>query len=142
MRKISKIIVHCSATKPSQECNANIITQWHVARGFKTIGYHFVILRDGKIEKGRPISQVGAHCKGHNSDSIGICLIGGLNNDMSPSSDYTIAQKQVLHCLIKLLSVQYSIPYTEIYGHRDLDPHKTCPNFNVQKFYNYGLYSY
>lgn len=79
MRTITFIIIHCSAIPPYQDSSAETITRWHIARGFKTIGYHYVIRRDGTIENGRPLEQVGAHCQNHNKHSIGICYEGGLD---------------------------------------------------------------
>lgn len=77
MRKITEIIIHCSATPEGKDYTVEDINQWHKARGFKCIGYHYVIYRDGSIHNGRPIEQVGAHCQKHNANSIGICYIGG-----------------------------------------------------------------
>ena len=77
MRKITKIIIHCAATPEGKDFTVQQIDQWHRQRGFRCIGYHFVIYRDGSIHKGRPIEQAGAHTSGHNAHSIGICLIGG-----------------------------------------------------------------
>jgi len=124
MRLISFIVVHCS---DSTFGDAALIDQWHKERGWTGIGYHYVILRDGTVEKGRPDSERGAHVKGKNSNSIGICLIGkdGL---------YTMAQAAALRELLQVLRAQYSIPSSEIYGHRDFDDGKTCPDFDVQEF--------
>ena len=77
MRKITQIIIHCSATPEGKDYTVADIDRWHKARGFKMIGYHYVIYRDGSIHTGRPLEMVGAHCKGHNAHSIGICYIGG-----------------------------------------------------------------
>lgn len=79
MRKIKEIIIHCSATKEGRNFTVADIDRWHRERGMRCIGYHFVIYRDGSIHVGRAIEEVGAHCKGHNSISIGICYIGGLS---------------------------------------------------------------
>ena len=78
MRKITKIIVHCSATPEGKDYSVDTIRDWHLARGWRDIGYHFVIYRNGEIAEGRPIEQSGAHCKGENYCSIGICYIGGV----------------------------------------------------------------
>ena len=77
-RTINKIIVHCTATRPSQACTVELIDQWHRERGFDCIGYHYVIYRDGSVHEGRALSKVGAHCTGQNSDSIGISYCGGV----------------------------------------------------------------
>ena len=78
MRKIKEIIIHCSATKEGRNFTVADIDRWHRERGFFCIGYHFVIYRDGSIHVGRSVEEVGAHCKGHNTVSIGVCYIGGL----------------------------------------------------------------
>lgn len=77
MRKITELILHCSATPEGKDFSTTDIDRWHKARGFKMIGYHYVIRLDGTIEQGRPLEMTGAHCKGHNAHSIGICYIGG-----------------------------------------------------------------
>ena len=81
MRDINQIIVHCSATPPSMIVGADDIRKWHKARGWSDIGYHYVIKRNGVTEKGRDITRVGAHAKGHNEDSLGVVLIGGIDED-------------------------------------------------------------
>ena len=87
MRNIDKIIVHCSATPEGKTYRAADIDAWHRKRGFKMIGYHYVVLLDGSMECGRPESMVGAHCTGHNARSIGVCYIGGLKADGKTSAD-------------------------------------------------------
>ena len=69
-RKINKIIIHCSATPPSMDVDANTVDEWHKQRGWSGIGYHFFVKRDGQIELGRPLEKSGAHTKGHNKNSI------------------------------------------------------------------------
>ena len=73
MRKIKEIIIHCSATREGRDYTVADIDRWHRERGFFCIGYHFVIYRDGSIHVGRSVEEVGAHCKGHNTVSIGVC---------------------------------------------------------------------
>lgn len=120
MRKIDEIILHCS---DSEFGDVKMITDWHKQRGFNTIGYHFVILSDGSIEIGRDISSPGAHCLGHNKNSIGICLIG--KNNFSQKQFETVKQ------LILTLKLKYKI--NSIVGHNHYDKSKTCPNFNVSE---------
>ena len=81
MRTISKIIVHCSATQENRDLDAAEINRWHLKRGWKGIGYHYVVLLDGTIEYGRNIYEQGAHVKNHNKGSIGICYIGGVEEE-------------------------------------------------------------
>lgn len=78
MRTITLIIIHCSATPEGKDYTVEDIDRWHKARGWKCIGYHYVIYRDGSIHKGRPDEMVGAHCVNHNKHSIGVCYVGGL----------------------------------------------------------------
>ena len=76
LRKIDKIIVHCADTPDGKDFTIKDIDRWHKERGWQCCGYHHVIRLDGTIENGRPLAQIGAHCKGYNENSIGICLIG------------------------------------------------------------------
>ncbi len=76
MRKITDIVLHCSATKEGQRVTVGDIDRWHREAGYKKIGYHYVVYADGSIHTGRPIWAVGAHVRGHNATSIGICYIG------------------------------------------------------------------
>jgi len=125
--------VHCSATPEGKDFTVDDITRWHKARGFKTIGYHYVIYRDGSIHKGRPVSEEGAHCVGHNKNSIGVCYIGGLAADgKTPKDTRTDAQKTSLHNLLAQLKKSY--PGVAIRGHRDFAA-KACPSFDATKEY-------
>ena len=129
MRTITLIVIHCSAVKPSQTSSADQIDAWHKKQGWRAIGYHYVIRRDGTIEPGRPESDIGAHCVGHNRHSIGICYEGGLDAQGNPADTRTAEQKASLHALLKSLHESY--PRALIVGHRDLDPRKACPCFDV-----------
>lgn len=100
MRTVTLIIIHCSAVRPNQLSSAKDITQWHKARGWRTIGYHYVVRRDGTVENGRPIEQIGAHCVNHNRYSIGICYEGGLDAVGNPKDTRTDAQKTAIRQLI------------------------------------------
>lgn len=128
MRKIDKIIIHCSATREGEDISPSTIKEWHLARGFKTIGYHFVITLDGRTHFTRSLSQVGAHCKGQNKNSIGICYVGGLDKDGKPKDTRTEAQKSTLFCLVK--SLKQSYPNVTIHGHNEF-ANKACPCFDV-----------
>ncbi|WP_165156978.1 N-acetylmuramoyl-L-alanine amidase [Parabacteroides sp. ZJ-118] len=130
MRTVSLIIVHCSANRQGSALRMADIDHWHRSLGWNGCGYHFVIPTDGTIEKGRPIEQVGAHCKNHNRHSIGICYIGGIASDgKTPMDTRTIAQRQALYDLLRELRRQF--PKALVVGHRDLDPSKACPCFDV-----------
>ena len=126
MRKISLIVIHCSAVTPDQESSAAQIDTWHRQRGWKFgIGYHYVIRRNGEIEPGRPEWMVGAHCQNHNQHSIGVCYEGGLDIRGQPDDTHTEAQKATLRRLLEDLHRRY--PHALIVGHHDLNPHKDCP---------------
>ena len=129
MRTITLIVIHCSAVRPGQRSSAEDIDKWHKDRGWKGIGYHYVIRRDGSIEKGRDITEVGAHCYPHNSHSIGICYEGGLNEKGEAADTRTPEQKEALRKLVVQLHQQF--PNALIVGHHDLDPSKPCPCFDV-----------
>ena len=92
MREIKSIILHCSATPEGKDFTVADITRWHKERGFRTIGYHYVVYRDGTVHKGRPVEQIGAHCEGHNKDSISVCYIGGLMADGKTPKDTRTAE--------------------------------------------------
>ena len=129
MRKITEIIIHCSATIEGKDYTVADIDRWHRARGFRKIGYHYVIYRDGSIHAGRPISETGAHCAGHNAHSIGICYIGGLAKDgRTPKDTRTPEQREAMRSLIKQLKQKF--PEASIHGHREFAP-KACPCFRV-----------
>ena len=133
MRKITEIIVHCSATPEGKGFTVADITRWHKARKFVTIGYHYVIYRNGEVHNGRPERQVGAHCTGHNSYSIGVCYIGGVAKDgKTPKDTRTSAQKLALERLLKHLKERF--PNATIRGHRDFAA-KACPSFDATEEY-------
>lgn len=125
------IVVHCAATRPSQDISARDIDRWHRALGWSGIGYHFVIKRDGTLEHGRPSDVVGSHVQGHNAKSIGICLVGGVAEDgKTPEDNFTHAQKDTLKYLVTELLQVY--PKATVQGHRDFPGvKKACPSFDV-----------
>lgn len=133
-RNIKELIVHCSATPEGKDYSVDTIRQWHLQRGFSDIGYHYVIYRDGSIHIGRDESIIGAHCTGHNTNSIGICYIGGCASDgKTPKDTRTTEQKQSLVKLLKELKIKY--PQASIHGHRDF-ANKACPSFDATKEYS------
>jgi N-acetylmuramoyl-L-alanine amidase len=132
MRQINQIIIHCSATPEGRDVTVNTIRQWHKQRGFRDIGYHYIIYRDGSVHVGRPESQQGAHCTGHNANSIGICYVGGMERDMSePKDTRTPAQRKALAELCHELKRKY--PAASIHGHNEF-ANKACPSFNVRQW--------
>ena len=128
-RVINRIVIHCSATKECQDVKTETIRQWHLDKGWSDIGYHYVIELDGSIVTGRPLEQAGAHCKGHNRTSIGICYVGGLDKDMKPKDTRTEEQKSALTCLLSDLTDNFA--YATIHGHNEFS-NKACPSFDVQ----------
>ena len=146
MRKINKVIIHCSATPEGRDYTVADIDRWHRERGFNEIGYHYVVYRDGSVHAGRDVAKIGAHCKGQNADSIGICYIGGLDAGGKAKDTRTEAQKRALRVLVAKLVKEY--PIKEILGHRDtspdtdgdgvVEPHewtKMCPCFDAKEEY-------
>ena len=132
MREINKIIIHCSATPEGRNVNVSTIRQWHLDRGWSDIGYHFVIYLDGTVLSGRPIERAGAHVKGYNKHSIGICYIGGVDSSMNPKDTRTDAQKESLRNLIEDLMFDY--PLATLHGHNEFSS-KACPSFIVRDEY-------
>lgn len=136
---VTEIFVHCSATRPDwmegQSLDAKIreITRWHRARGFGTIGYHHVIDRDGTVAKGRDESMVGAHVAGHNTGTLGICLIGGHGSGENDAflENYTPEQEEALRKLIAEIKERAQI--TKIRGHNEVAA-KACPGFSVKRW--------
>ena len=132
MRSIKEIILHCSATADGRDYTVSDIRRWHKQRGFRDIGYHYVIYRDGSIHTGRPLAQVGAHCLNHNAHSIGICYIGGLaKNGKTPADTRTEAQKKALTQLLTELHTCF--PSATVHGHRQF-ANKACPCFDVNEY--------
>lgn len=130
MRKITKLIIHCSATPEGRDYTVADIDRWHRARGFKGIGYHYVIYRDGSVHPGRAVEVIGAHCTGQNANSLGICYIGGLAADGKTAKDTrTAAQKEALRKLVTELKAKY--PDVTVHGHREF-ANKACPCFDVK----------
>lgn len=135
MRAINKLIVHCSATREGQHITVDTIRRWHLKRGWSDIGYHYVIYLDGSIHEGRPIERAGAHTKGHNSESIGICYIGGVESDgKTPKDTRTPEQVQALaELLLELKSIHCD---AVVHGHRDFAA-KACPSFDATEEYKW-----
>lgn len=132
MREINKIIIHCSATKPGQDIGAEEIGAWHRQRGFEGIGYHFVIRRGGEIETGRDLQRAGAHCRGQNKNSIGICLVGGIDENGKSQNNFTPAQFASLRELVKKLQADF--PQASVHGHNEFAA-KDCPCFCAADFF-------
>lgn len=140
MRKITEIILHCSATRPNWMHDAGTtakvaeIRRWHVVeRGWRDIGYHYVIDRDGTVALGRPLGQTGAHVVGRNTGTVGICLVGGHGSSAydSFSDHFTQAQDRALRAVIADLRRKYGP--LDVSGHNQFAK-KSCPGFEVPKW--------
>lgn len=129
MRKIDKIIIHCTATPEGRAVSVADVTRWHKARGFRTIGYHYLIGLDGTVYPGRPLEQVGAHCVGQNANSVGVCYVGGCDKQMRPKDTRTAAQRESLRRLVKELKARFA--GVTVHGHREFAA-KACPSFDVR----------
>lgn len=133
-RDIEYIAIHCAATKPSMTVDRERIKKWHLARGFSDIGYHFYIRQDGSLEYGRPIQTSGAHVKGYNSVSVGVCYEGGIDEDGEALDTRTPQQKRTIIDLLTELKINY--PKAVIQGHKDFPRvNKACPSFDAKTEY-------
>lgn len=131
MRRIDEIIVHCSATPEGRDVSMADIRKWHVEeRGWSDVGYHFVVTLDGTVHVGRPMDRAGAHCKGRNGNSIGVCYVGGMDSDMVPKDTLLPVQERSLRKLIKAVRLLFG--EVEISGHNQYSA-KACPSFDVKE---------
>lgn len=148
MRIIDEIIIHCAATREGIDFDGSDILKWHLKKGFSAIGYHYTILLDGTIERGRSEDKMGAHCFGHNYNTLGICYIGGLDKQGKPKDTRTKEQKHALIILLESLCDKY--PIKIIKGHRDYSEDKnkngiieewewmkSCPCFDAESEYKH-----
>lgn len=133
MRDINKIILHCSASRCDKDFDVNDIKEWHLQRGFTDVGYHYIIKLNGEIQEGRNIRTIGAHCKGYNYGSIGICYIGGLDEEGNPFDTRTLEQKDALFELVDDLLLAYDLTIEDVHCHYEYAK-KLCPCFGIEKF--------
>ena len=143
MRPINAIFLHCSYTPVSMDIGVHEIRQWHTdpkpeGNAWSDVGYHYIIRRSGVVEPGRDIKRAGAHARGHNSDTIGVCLVGGMSDQKKPEFNYTARQLQSLRRLMHTLCSQYHLTESNIRGHNEVSS-KECPCFNVQEFFSTGV---
>tara|TARA_R110000751_G_scaffold73954_1_gene149643 strand:+ start:1452 stop:1868 length:417 start_codon:yes stop_codon:yes gene_type:complete len=136
VRYLRRIIIHCSATREGEEVSVETIRNWHTSppRNWSDIGYHFVIGLDGTVFQGRPIDKQGAHTRGQNADSIGICYIGGVDKDLNPKDTMTEIQDISLLELVKSLRLIFG--ELNLHGHNEYSS-KACPSFDVQEKYKF-----
>lgn len=143
MRKIDLIVIHCSATRADRSLTSEDLEMQHRRRGFKGTGYHFYIRKDGMIYPTRPLERIGAHARGFNQSSIGICYEGGLDCKGIPADTRTPEQREHLRLLVR--QIMDNFPGCRVVGHRDLSPDqngngeiepeewiKACPCFDVK----------
>jgi N-acetylmuramoyl-L-alanine amidase len=123
------IVIHCTQTPPNMDVDVDKVTEWHKDRGFDTIGYHYLIKRDGTLQVGRDEDAVGAHAVAVNGTSIGVALAGGGTSSMGWENNFTPVQFETLKSIILKLKDKYNIE--KIIGHYQVDDGKECPSFNV-----------
>ena len=126
------IVIHCTQTPPNMDVDVAKVTEWHTQRGFDTIGYHYLIKRDGTLQVGRDEDVVGAHAVAVNGTSIGIALVGGGTPEMGWEDNFKPIQFQTLKSIITKLKDKYNIE--KIIGHYQVDDKKECPSFDVPKW--------
>ena len=145
MRRIDTIIIHCSATRADIPLSPSELDKMHRRRGFDGCGYHYYVRRDGTVHDMRPVARIGAHCRGHNAASVGICYEGGLDARGTPADTRTPAQHAAMQALVYALRRKYPA-IRRVCGHRDLSPDrngdgvispaerlKQCPCFEAEK---------
>ena len=146
MRIINAIIIHATGNRPDSHISLADIRRYHLSRGWKDIGYHYIVFPDGHVERGRPISVAGAHCYGYNAHSIGVAYIGGIDSQGHETDTRTPEQKQGLLQLVTKLVRMYRC---DVWGHRDFFPDrnhdgviepsefiKQCPCFDAHGEYH------
>jgi len=135
VRQINKVILHCSATREGDDIDAATIRAWHTSppRNWSDIGYHYVIKLDGTIQSGRPLTKAGAHVRGENKDSIGVCYVGGLDASGHPKNTLTPEQRSSIKRLCRALVIALNQPL-DLHGHREYST-KACPSFEIAEVF-------
>lgn len=131
-RKVDMIVIHCTATPAGRDVTVGDIDLWHRRRGFRMVGYHYVVRLDGTVERGRREAETGAHCRGRNARSIGVAYVGGIEAGGRPVDTRTPSQREALLKLLRELKRRY--PDAVICGHRDFAA-KACPCFDAAAEY-------
>lgn len=135
VRRVNRVIIHCTATPEGRDVSPQEIKDWHVkGNGWSDIGYHYVITLDGEVHEGRNIDRTGAHTRGANKNSIGVVYVGGVDQDMNALDTRTDAQDTALANLIQALLEMY--PGATVHGHNEFAS-KACPSFDVQEEYGF-----
>lgn len=130
--EITHLVIHCSASPQGRGDDVETVRKWHMEKGWKDIGYHAVITEDGTIQEGRPEGVKGAHVYGMNYCSLGVCLIG----------EDSFTEEQFISLREVITRWKYTYPRAEVVGHRDLDPKKSCPNFDVGQWWEHTNWSF
>jgi len=131
--KTDTIVIHCAATKPSMDIGYDEIRKWHVEdNGWDDVGYHYIIKRDGTLQTGRDESMVGSHARQVNGTSLGICLVGGVNDNNDWENNFNDEQFETLKTIVLKLKDKYQIE--KIIGHYEVDDVKKCPSFDVTEW--------
>ena len=136
LNKVKEIIIHYTATYENQNVTVTDVDNWHRQNGWGGIGYHYLIYLDGSIHAGTPETEVGAHCIGHNSVSIGICYVGGCKKEYGGNVGFdtrTPAQRRALVSLVKQLMKKYNLSNDDIHCHYEFAA-KPCPGFSIESF--------
>ena len=134
MKKVDKVIVHCTATPEGRHTTVEDVKRWHLDRGWSDIGYHFLVYLDGTVHEGRSLDVQGAHCRSQNKNSIGIAYVGGIDKvNFKPKDTRTDEQKEALVDMLEFFKIAH--PEAVIYGHRDF-ANKACPSFDAKKEYD------
>lgn len=126
MNRPKRIVIHCSDTPTGRDDRASDINKWHVARGWSMIGYHAVVELSGKVEQGRPWYMQGAHVRGHNNDTIAICIVG--------RGEYNAQQLSALKAKVRMWMREFAISKDDVVGHYELDSRKSCPMIDMDAF--------
>jgi len=133
-KSTESIVIHCSATKPTMDIGLNEIRKWHVKdNGWRDVGYHYIVRRNGEVELGRRHDDTGAHAAGYNHKTIGVCMVGGMADDNSAQNNFTDKQWTAVKDLLNQIKVDY--PGVNIIGHNEISS-KECPSFDVQEWLN------
>jgi len=131
--KTDTIVIHCAATKPSMDIGYDEIRKWHVEdNGWDDVGYHYIIKRDGTLQIGRDESMVGSHARQVNGTSLGICLVGGVDDNNDWENNFNDEQFETLKTIVLKLKDKYQIE--KIIGHYEVDDVKKCPSFDVTEW--------
>ena len=131
MRPIKRIILHCSATEAGKDFDVDDVRKWHKQRGWSDVGYHFVITLDGKVQMGRSWEMIGSHTQGHNSDSLGVCYIGGVKNGKAEDTVTPEQDKSIRNLIAALRTIFGPL---SLHGHNEF-ANKACPSFKVKEKY-------